>query len=278
MSKHLSQTVLLRAAECLGPMTLRAWIGSLRATTIADDKSLLPANTGNQGVVYAGWHESLLAAAALYGALHPYTLASKSRDGEYIARILSRLGWRVVRGSCRKGEVGLAAAWDIMESLRSHPARHFFLATDGPIGPRRVFKEGAIYLASRTNRPLVLIGVAHERPWRARSWDRFVLPRPFTRMCLTFSDSIESPRHVNRRSIDAFRQHVQERMDDVQLRAERCLADLLGEGSRTVANYGIHPANRNPKAELTHIPQRRFASVSTVSESGVLRAPAHEAA
>jgi hypothetical protein len=196
-------------------------------TTIAADESLLPMNTGSQGVIYAGWHESLLAPAVLYGALKPFTLVSKSRDGEFISRIVSRLGWQVIRGSCRQNELAISATWNIMDALRSHPTSHFFLATDGPRGPRRVFKDGAIYLASRTQRPLVLIGVAHERSWRAQSWDRFVLPRPFARVCLAFSPAIEFPRNVNRHSINTYQQQVRTAMDDVQLHAEQCLAGQL---------------------------------------------------
>lgn len=226
MPSSLRHAALLKVAQVLGPSVLRAWVGTLRVSVFTKDASILPTRKDGQGIMFAGWHESLLVPATLYGKCHPYALVSQSRDGEYIARILSRLGWHVVRGSTRRGAV--AAMWELMDRLRTDEGSDVFIATDGPRGPRRFFKEGAIYLASHAGRPLVLAGIAHDRPWRARSWDRLVLPRPFSRVCLAFSAPIDIPRNVNRRNFASVRQHVQAAMDDAQATAEQHLAEQIG--------------------------------------------------
>lgn len=182
--------------------------------------------------MFAGWHESLIVPAVLYRKCHSNVLVSQSRDGEYIARIAARLGWRVVRGSTGRGAV--AAMREIMDGLRTDKGSHVFIAADGPRGPRRFFNEGIIYLASRTGRPLVPAGIAHDRPWRARSWDRLVLPRPFSRVCLSFSAPINISRNANRRAIASLRQQVQDAMDDAQATADQHLAQQVGPHPRKI--------------------------------------------
>lgn len=222
-------TLLLKLTDMLGPRFVRTWMGTLRVRTFAASPAILPSPTGPRGAIYAGWHESLLAPAYLYANCHAYALVSQSLDGEYIARVVQRLGWRVIRGSSSQG--GISGLWDVTEKLASHSHADFFVTADGPVGPRRVFKEGAIYLASRMSRPLILIGLAYERPWRARSWDRFILPRPFSRACVVFGRPIHVPPNINKSNRALYRSYVQEAMERVQEEAEGWLALLTGRGS-----------------------------------------------
>ena len=218
-------TLLLKLTDLLGPWLVRSWIGTLRVRTFAADPAILPSPDSPRGAIYAGWHESLLAPAYLYAKCRAYALVSQSLDGEYIARVVQRLGWRVIRGSSSQG--GISGLWDVTEKLIEHSHADFFVTADGPAGPRRVFKEGAIYLASRTGRPLILVGLAFERPWRARSWDRFILPRPLSRVCVVFGRPIRVPPTINSSTRALYRTHVQEAMERVQEEAENRLA-LLG--------------------------------------------------
>ncbi len=126
--------------------------------------------------VFAFWHEGLLSCAWRFRGLGIAILISRSFDGELIARTVERLGFVAVRGSSsRGGAVGLRG---MAEAHRA--GRICAFTADGPKGPRRVAKAGAVQLAEATGAPWV--GCFHAEPrraWRLRSWDRFAIPKPF---------------------------------------------------------------------------------------------------
>ena len=104
-----------------------------------------------------------------------HILISDHRDGELITQVIRRLGFSVVRGSTTRG--GTRALREM--TLRIDQG-HLCVTPDGPRGPRRSVHQGIAYLCSRTGLPIVGAGMAFQRPWRARSWDRFCVPRPFS--------------------------------------------------------------------------------------------------
>ena len=123
--------------------------------------------------------------AFLHGELLPLTLAhvdrgitgmvSRSRDGERLAGVLTRLGYAVVRGSSSRG--GVAA---LLEGTRGEGS--VALAVDGPRGPAGVAKPGAAFIASRRHHPLVCVRADCAWALRVPSWDRFMVPLPFARI------------------------------------------------------------------------------------------------
>ena len=202
-------------------------MGSIRVTAILHCPSALPMPRWNKrGYIFAGWHESLLLTAHRWAKYRPFTIISNSNDGDLASRMAIRLGWRVARGSSSKRAI--AGLWNVLDELHKHDQSHFFVTADGPRGPWRQFKTGAIYLASKTGRRLVLAGVAFERPWRTRSWDRLVLPRPFSSACVVVGKPIEIPGDVNRTNIDDHQRSIQAQIDQLQAEADARIADLSG--------------------------------------------------
>ncbi len=129
--------------------------------------------------VFCFWHRSLLLAAYRFRGLGIAILISRSFDGELIARTVERLGFMAVRGSSsRGGSVGLRG----ME--RAYAAGRICAFTaDGPKGPAEVAKAGAVQLAQLAGAEWVgAFELMAERSWRLRSWDRFVIPKPFSRV------------------------------------------------------------------------------------------------
>jgi lysophospholipid acyltransferase (LPLAT)-like uncharacterized protein len=126
--------------------------------------------------VFAFWHCSLLTAAHRFRDLEIAILISRSFDGELIARTVELLGFRAVRGSSTRGG---AAALRGMQQAYAEGHRCAFTA-DGPKGPARVAKAGPVQLAELTGARW--IGAFHGEPsraWRLRSWDGFIIPKPF---------------------------------------------------------------------------------------------------
>jgi lysophospholipid acyltransferase (LPLAT)-like uncharacterized protein len=136
--------------------------------------------------VFAFWHRSLLACAYRFRGLGIAILISGSFDGELIARTVERLGFRAIRGSSSRGGVaGLRG----MQAAYAAGHRCAFTA-DGPRGPAFVAKPGAALLANSVGCWVGCFYALPERAWELGSWDRFLIPKPFSRVVLTW------PKHI----------------------------------------------------------------------------------
>jgi len=147
--------------------------------------------------VFAFWHRSLLACAHRFKNLDIAILISASFDGELIARTVELLGFRAIRGSSSRGG---AAGLRNMQAAYAAGHRCAFTA-DGPRGPKFVAKPGAAQLANSVGEQGLSeamgtwVGCFYalpERAWELKSWDRFLIPKPFSRVVLTW------PEHVPR--------------------------------------------------------------------------------
>jgi lysophospholipid acyltransferase (LPLAT)-like uncharacterized protein len=128
--------------------------------------------------IYCFWHRCVFACGYLFRGHGIRVLTSRSYDGEYIARIIERLGFRAVRGSSSRG-----AVQSLRELQRELEQGEFVAFTiDGPRGPRYVAKPGPIHLARVTGAPIFCFYVAVERAWILNSWDAFMIPKPFSRV------------------------------------------------------------------------------------------------
>ena len=137
-------------------------------------------------VVFAFWHRSLLACAYRFRGLDIAILISRSFDGELIARTVELLGFIAIRASSsRGGPSGLRQ----MERAYSNGHR-CALTADGPRGPAFVAKPGTAQLAQLVGAWVGTFYVLPLRAWELRSWDRFLIPKPFSRVILTW------PRHI----------------------------------------------------------------------------------
>lgn len=164
---------------------LGAWVLRLLATTwrvrTVNGEPLDAARQSGQRVLFALWHGELLPLLWHQRGRGVAVVISEHRDGEIIARIAESLGYRTVRGSSSRGAsralLGLARAIDEGSDGAITP--------DGPRGPAHVFASGAAVAAQRTGVPIVPIRASASRAWRLRSWDRFLIPKPFARVTVT---------------------------------------------------------------------------------------------
>jgi lysophospholipid acyltransferase (LPLAT)-like uncharacterized protein len=111
------------------------------------------------------------------------TLVSRSRDGEYLARLLQALGLLTARGSSSHG--GMSALLQAVRLMREEKCNGC-LTIDGPRGPRHTVKDGAVFLAFHTSASLVPVRLFMKKAKVFRSWDRFQLPLPFSRVHIVF--------------------------------------------------------------------------------------------
>ncbi len=162
-------------------------------------------------VVFVFWHDQLLPLAHVHREEGVVVLVSEHADGEYIARILERQGFGTARGSStRSGARGLRG---LVRALRA--GNDVAITPDGPRGPRHRFKEGALMAARLTDHPIVPLAAGASAAWRFDSWDRFMVPRPFSRVRVAYGEPRWIPRELER--------------DELRTRAgelERTLAEL----------------------------------------------------
>ena len=149
--------------------------------------------------VFIGWHEYMLMPIILRGNRNMLALASDHGDGEIISEAMRHLKWGVTRGSTTRG-----ATTALLRLLRED-RRHLNLTPDGPQGPRRTMSAGPIFLASKLDLPLVCVGYGYDRPWRMRSWDRFAVPRPFSRARAVFGPPLRIPSRLDRDELENYR-------------------------------------------------------------------------
>ncbi|HUY95882.1 MAG TPA: lysophospholipid acyltransferase family protein [Terracidiphilus sp.] len=151
---------------------------------IAED-GVVPVRFGQKagGKIYCFWHQCVLPTAHYYRRTHAVILISRSFDGELITRTLRLLGFDAVRGSSsRAGGEGLRGLKRIIEAGR--PA---IFTADGPRGPIYKTKMGPIKLAQMTGAPIGAFHFQPERAWVVNSWDRFLVPKPFTRIVVSWA-------------------------------------------------------------------------------------------
>ena len=136
-----------------------------------------------QPFVFAFWHGTMLPLVWLHRDEGVPVVISEHRDGEIIARIVERFGFRTIRGSTTRGAA--RALLGIVRELES--GAEVAVTPDGPRGPARKFASGALVAAQRVGIPIVCIGVAASRAWRLKSWDAFMIPKPFSRVYVAYA-------------------------------------------------------------------------------------------
>lgn len=155
------------------------------------------------------WHYSLAFVLPEIVGRDWVAMVSASRDAEYVSRILNGMGLATVRGSRGKG--GLAALKAMMAAI-GEQGRKAAIVADGSQGPALKAQAGVILLASKTGVPILPFAAAADRYWAFRSWDRTVLPKPFSRVALCFGQPFVVPPGVGSSELEAYRRDLEGRM------------------------------------------------------------------
>jgi lysophospholipid acyltransferase (LPLAT)-like uncharacterized protein len=221
---------MITAAACGIVGLVRALFATQRYQYLPQTRSYHPGELRpGERFVYAFWHEALLAPAIKYGGLGVRVLISQHADGQLITEVAGRLGFDAVRGSTTRG--GLRA----MRQMLDADSGHLAMTPDGPRGPRRVVQPGVVYLASRAGLPIVPVGIGYDRPWRAASWDRFAVPRPFRKFVVMTDTPVVVPADADRDGLEAYRLRVQNELDRLTLLAESQAAVAVAVRNRRAA-------------------------------------------
>lgn len=181
----LSQRIALAIVPSIASMAIRCLGVTLRYRDVCEPGAT-PGYDTPPPAVYALWHRCLLACAWRFRNNGVTILISRSFDGELVARTVERLGFVAIRGSSsRDGTPGLRNLY------RAYLDGHYCAITaDGPRGPAMVAKSGVAQLATLANTTVSAFYLHPERAWQLRSWDRFLIPKPFSRVTVAWTNQV----------------------------------------------------------------------------------------
>ena len=147
-----------------------------------DDRAGIVGRAVTENYIGALWHNRLLVFPLVLGRFFPQrhgaALISPSRDGDLLSDAIHRFNYDVVRGSSSR--LGASAILQLGEVLASHG--DVVITPDGPLGPAYELGPGIIFLAQKTGAPVVPLNMEYSSCWRMKSWDRFIVPRPFSKV------------------------------------------------------------------------------------------------
>lgn len=201
MSKSKSTEILGdRKSEILGTLVgwlMRGWSKTLRYD-ISDHCGITSGQSSIPPVLFTLWHNRIFTLPPIWwrtggNGRKSVVLTSASKDGAILAKAMEVFGLGAVRGSSSRRAV--AALIGMKRALQE--GLDVCITPDGPRGPRYSFHPGVIKLAQASGAPIVLIHATYSNAWRIKSWDRLVIPKPFSKVTLVFSELLHIPAKLN---------------------------------------------------------------------------------
>ncbi len=179
-------------------------------------EELLKFTNDGRNVIVAFWHGKMAAGWYANRKNNFAALVSLSKDGEILTGILKRWKYKVVRGSSRRG--GKESLEKMIEMINQNYS--VAITPDGPTGPAKVMKPGAVVLAKKTRRPLFLAGVGYAKKIRFNSWDNFELPKPFSSIVIKYSSALPIDSELSFEETDKLIKEYGEKLNELNKKAE----------------------------------------------------------
>jgi lysophospholipid acyltransferase (LPLAT)-like uncharacterized protein len=226
-SLPLHQRLVLPLIAFAGALLIRLLCATVRYRNSAESGGPLDAH--QRPMIWAFWHRCLIVATHRFQSRDIAVLTSRSFDGEVISRIIEKFGYRAVRGSSRRGALG--ALLGARRELEGGRAVAF--TVDGPLGPLYAAKPGPVVLSRLTGVQVIAFHIAVERAWTLRTWDRMIVPKPFSRAFVHFSAPMLVPPRADEAQMEGWRSELQLTLDHVREVAESKVKSSTQRPERT---------------------------------------------
>ena len=214
----IAQTLLKYRLVPLCYYLLRLYLSFLRVKVVGEEAAHKQFSKYGR-VIAAVFHQRFLPALAYvtkFRNFKPIVMISQSSDGELIASLASRLGLVPVRGSSTRG--GRDALMAILRALKKNPG--VIHIVDGPTGPKGVVKPGLMAMAQVTGAPIFPVIISAEKAWVMKSWDRFLVPKPFSTVTIRWGDPFPVPRGTRPEQLEELRKQVESLMLEAHAKAD----------------------------------------------------------
>jgi lysophospholipid acyltransferase (LPLAT)-like uncharacterized protein len=210
----LRQRIVLRIIIAAGYGFIRLIGPTLRICVSREEGA--QQTVGQRPLVLNFWHACIIPATYLFRHCGIRVMSSNSYDGEYMGRIIHKFGFVAVKGSSSRNAV--RALLGLRRALQQGWAVAFSL--DGPRGPRHKVKPGPVALSRSSGVPLSTFHIAVERAWVLNTWDRLIIPKPFSRVLLRFGKLVPVPANATDEDLERYQQGLQDSLDRVREFAE----------------------------------------------------------
>lgn len=205
----LRQRIILRIIIWLGYWVIRLIGPTLRVSISFEEGA--QETLEQRPLIGSFWHSCIIPATYICRDLGVRVMSSNSYDGEYMGRIIRRFGFVAVKGSSSRNAVrallglrrALADGWTVAFTL------------DGPRGPRRKVKPGPVALARSSGLPLTMFHAAVDKAWVLHTWDRLMIPMPFSRVLVRFGKLIPVPADATDEEVERYTAELQAALDRV---------------------------------------------------------------
>ncbi|WP_455377553.1 lysophospholipid acyltransferase family protein [Petrachloros mirabilis] len=221
MLKQLEKWVKLSLLPPIGASVIRLLGRSMRIETRGQEHVDRLYREGKR-IILAFWHAQQLMIPFGYRGHGSHVLISQHQDGEIIARIIAKFGHRAVRGSSTRG--GAAALRELIRIARS--GQDVVVTPDGPKGPAQVAKMGVIQLARATGMPIIPLTFGCSKKKHFASWDRFMLPYPFSRGLFLWGEPIMVSRELDDLGLEAKRLELETTLNRMTAAADEAMNSL----------------------------------------------------
>jgi len=237
----LQSPMSIGATSLVATAGIGHWMATLDYAVSYRDPAVDPVHPGYRGSkIFVFWHENILMPLYLRGHSNTAMLLSRHTDANILDRVARMMGFGVVRGSTFHG--GSAALRELAErASRSN----LTITPDGPRGPRRRLAAGCVFLASTLQIPIVAMGFGYQHPWRLRTWDRFAIPRPWSRARAVVSRAVAVPEGLDREGVEYHRQGIEKLLNGLSDEAEA----WASSGARREGSVRLR---REPSRLATH--------------------------
>lgn len=215
MSRRLYDRALLFLTSSLGLLLVWALGKTWRITRVGEER-LRSIQDHGERVIYALWHGRMAVSIFFHRKRNIHVMVSQHRDGELISRVIERLGYEAVRGSTSSGG-GRA-----FRKMLSKAVDRFDLAItpDGPRGPRCRAQPGIIHLAKMAGMPIVPLTSGAMRKTFLSSWDRFLLPWPFSKCVIIYGEPIRVLANCSPAELEEKRRQLERRINEITKQAD----------------------------------------------------------
>jgi len=217
IKRRLKNGILKKIPPIVAALTY--WWGKscARITVVNGDFEAELALSG-RGCVYVTWHQRLLNLFFLKYRRPVTIMISRSKDGDLVATVAEKLGFGTVRGSSSRG--GATAMFQLIDKMREIPATSAGMLGDGPRGPARKLKLGTLKIAQGAGVPIIPFAYSAKRHKLFASWDRFMMPFPFSPLVVCFGDPIYIPLAAANDEMETLRFQVENTLNDLTRRCD----------------------------------------------------------
>lgn len=215
-SKQVKQDALRFLGSVILARSLDALCKSLKVV-YKNKKVIDELKRQRQNYVLAFWHGTMLLPWFLHRNDGFAALTSKSKDGDLLAKQLKYWKYKVVRGSSSKGgDVALGILVDLAKNGYS-----IAITPDGPRGPECKFKAGAVIAAKKSNVPVVLMGIGIKSNKKLKSWDKFQIPNPFSKVKVIYSEPVYVDINLSYDETSIIIDECERKLNEIQMEAEK---------------------------------------------------------